>query len=70
MNRLLTGPEQDHMLDMISEAMTDEVKSSSSINKVLVVVDSREQWAPYFASDTVVTVDDYLQDEQYSYNFV
>jgi len=66
MNRLLTGPEQDHMLDMISEAMTDEVKSSSSINKVLVVVDSREQWAPYFASDTVVTVDDYLQDEQYS----
>lgn len=48
------------------DGVSDESKSTSPINNVLVVVDSKEHWAPYFASDTVVTVDDYLQAEQYS----
>ncbi len=32
----------------------------------MIVIDSLEQWAPYFTSESVVTVDEYLQDDQYS----
>lgn len=48
------------------ETIREKNSSVSSVNKVLVIVDSKEQWAPYFASDTVITVNDYLQDEQFS----
>ena len=35
-------------------------------SNVLVIVDSPDQWAPYFTSDSVITVDAYLQDERFS----
>lgn len=36
------------------------------MNSTLIVIDSPEQWAPYFRSESVVTADEYLQDDQYS----
>lgn len=41
-------------------------KSRHSLSHVLVVVDSDEQWAPYYSSDSVITVNKYLQDEKFS----
>lgn len=42
------------------------IESRAQLNNVIVVVDSYEQWAPYYSSDSVLTVDTYLQDEKYS----
>lgn len=54
------------MIQTLVEEAAEETKSSSAVNTVLVVVDTKEQWSPYFASESVVTVDAYLQDAQYS----
>lgn len=42
------------------------VKERQSTKKVLLVVDTIEQWTPYYFSDSVVTVDTYLQDDFYT----
>ena len=49
-------------LSMNEKARTNK----QSLNQVLVVVDSYEQWEPYYTSDSVVTIDTYLQDEKFS----
>jgi len=43
-----------------------EEDTQFSLNRVLLVIDSPEHWAPYYHSDSVVTVDSYLQDERFS----
>ena len=36
------------------------------MKSTLIVIDSLEQWAPYFSSESVITADMYLQEEQFS----
>lgn len=36
------------------------------MNVPLIILDSAEQWAPYYNSESVITADRYLQDEEYS----
>jgi glutathione synthase/RimK-type ligase-like ATP-grasp enzyme len=36
------------------------------MNTVLIILDSAEQWAPYYQSESVITAIDYLQDEDHN----
>ena len=51
---------------MSTKKRTAEEWTKPSQNNVLVIVDSKELWAPYFSSESVITVDTYLQDDRYS----
>lgn len=44
----------------------NEDKSGYLLDNVLVVIDHLQQWIPYYTSDSVISVDRYLQDETFS----
>lgn len=50
----------------VSRKETKNTKQNQAGKRVLVVVDTFDQWAPYYSSESVVTVAQYLQDKLYS----